>query len=106
MSKYLSVMLFSVTMLLSGCQLRTENDANSPALPTTPALGSADWQQWVDTNIQSGDGQGHGPDIGSEEWCGTIDHRIFRGSTGLTPCSDEWNQKVTEVILKKSAAKM
>lgn len=42
----------------------------------TPLLCSEAWNRMIDANVTSGDGQGHGSDIGSDEWKGTIEFRL------------------------------
>ena len=37
---------------------------------------SAAWNEWVEQEVGSGDGQGHGPDIGSQEWQQVIQFRL------------------------------
>ena len=34
------------------------------------------WYQAVEENVTSGDGMGHGPDIGSEEWKSVIEFKL------------------------------
>ena len=33
-----------------------------------PEPCSAEWNTWVEEQLGTGDGQGHGPDVGSGEW--------------------------------------
>lgn len=54
-------------------------------------IGSPSWQQWVDANARTADEQGHGPDIGSDEWCDTVDNKLFEGESNFQPCSEQWN---------------
>lgn len=70
------------------------------ACQSTPdvSLGSPSWQEWVESVVQSNDNQGHGPDIGSIEWCYTIDKLLFENQSGDEPCSKEWNIKVNNEI--------
>ena len=35
-----------------------------------------DWNRLIDDVLQSGDGQGHGPDLGSAEWQSVIEFRL------------------------------
>lgn len=76
--------------------ISTENTANAPA------EGSEDWLVWVEKSVGTGDGAGHGPDYGSQEWCFVIEKKLFANASGMTPCTKSWNHKVTETLLKKS----
>jgi hypothetical protein len=49
-----------------------EEDASAPAT----RLCSDAWYQAVEAQLASGDGQGHGPDIGSDEWQSVIEFRL------------------------------
>lgn len=58
-----------------------------PALAELPGADPAcskAWQQSVEARVSSGDGQGHGPDLGSAEWQGTVEFRMgLRGRADL-----------------------
>jgi hypothetical protein len=52
----------------------------------TPEPCSADWNRYVDEELVSGDGQGHGPDLGSDEWKGVIEFKLgVRGQPEVPP---------------------
>jgi len=60
--------------------------------PAMAALASADpacsaaWQQSVEARLPSGDRQGHGPDLGSDEWQSVVEFRLgLRGRPALPP---------------------
>jgi len=42
----------------------------------SPGLCTAEWYRFVDQKLVSGDGQGHGPDLGSDEWKGVIEFKL------------------------------
>lgn len=90
------------TALLAGCASAPGGGQEGGSAPSSdagaPTLGTPEWQTWVDRKIGSGDGQGHGPDVGSSEWCSTIDFRLFGGASGLPPCSPLWNQRVHHML--------
>lgn len=49
-----------------------------------PPLCAAGWAPAVETNVGTGDGRGHGPDVGSHEWQSVVEFRLgVRGLTGL-----------------------
>jgi len=78
-------LLASSLCVLSACQ--------SQSLQTeTPKLCTDSWYQAVESAIPSGDGMGHGPDIGSEEWRSVIEFKLgIRGNPEVPDRnSQEW----------------
>ena len=76
--------------------------SNSPALagaePGSPC--SDDWYRFVEKKVVSGDGQGHGPDLGSDEWKGVVEFKLgIRGEPGL-PARDsqEWCDLIDKLV--------
>jgi membrane-bound inhibitor of C-type lysozyme len=48
------------------------------------ALCAAGWAQGIESQLQTGDGRGHGPDIGSDEWQSVVEFRLgIRDLPGL-----------------------
>ncbi len=66
--------------------------------PGTPC--SDEWNRFVDQKIISGDGQGHGPDLGSDEWKGVVEFKLgIRGQAGLPARdSDDWCQLIDRLV--------
>jgi len=64
---------------------------------------SSEWNRYVDRIVVSGDGQGHGPDLGSDEWKGVVEFRLgIRGQTGLPArASDDWCQLIDRLVQKQ-----
>ncbi|MDO6619569.1 hypothetical protein [Shewanella sp. 6_MG-2023] len=91
----------SLTLLagltLSGCsqdvpkqqteQSTMQSSAQSSAQSTAAVESSLCTQAWfkqVDQQLISGDGQGHGPDLGSDEWQSVIEFKLgVRGDTDV-----------------------
>ena len=66
---------------------------------TPPAhhdIGTSAWQHRVEQKIGIITPSGHGPDIGSDEWCQAVEFRLFNRQSGLAPCSPDWNHKVDQ----------
>lgn len=61
---------------------------------------SDEWNRFVDHKIISGDGQGHGPDLGSDEWKGVVEFKLgIRGQAGLPARdSDDWCQLIDRLV--------
>ena len=59
---------------------------------TLPEPCSENWLELVESKLGTGDGQGHGPDIGSMEWRSVIEFKLgLRGSNALPERgSKEW----------------
>ena len=64
----------------------------------------AAWSQWVEQLHPITDGQGHGPDIGSDEWAGAVTKKfqvMDAQGHGPDPKSDEWRAAVEKKIKAK-----
>ena len=71
------------------------NAAVELAVPCTE-----EWNRFVDKKLVSGDGQGHGPDLGSNEWKGVIEFKLgIRGQADLPGRnSDAWCQLIDQLV--------
>ena len=58
------------------------------------------WYQFVEHKLVSGDGQGHGPDIGSDEWKSVIEFKLgIRGQSALPDRdSEDWCQLIDALV--------
>jgi hypothetical protein len=56
-------------LLLTAC-------SNQKPETEVPVPCTAAWYQAVESNIPSGDGMGHGPDVGSEEWKSVVEFKL------------------------------
>jgi hypothetical protein len=67
------------------------------------ALCSDDWYRYVDRQIVSGDGQGHGPDLGSDEWKGVVEFKLgIRGQPDLpVRDSDAWCELIDRLLRER-----
>jgi hypothetical protein len=66
--------------------------------PASPC--SQEWYQFVEQNLISGDGQGHGPDLGSDEWKGVVEFKLgIRDQADLPRRdSDDWCQLIDQLV--------
>lgn len=64
------------------------------------------WYRTIDNKVPSGDGQGHGPDIGSDEWKSVIEFKLgVRGKPGVPRRdSDAWCQYVDRLANDHASA--
>jgi poly-gamma-glutamate capsule biosynthesis protein CapA/YwtB (metallophosphatase superfamily) len=60
----------------SGLKFAENGDIEPASRPYVPASCSNALYESVDAQIESGDGMGHGPDIGSTEWMGVIEFKL------------------------------
>ncbi|MET0065628.1 MAG: MliC family protein [Candidatus Thiodiazotropha sp.] len=73
---------------------------------TADVACSHDWYRATERRLVSGDGQGHGPDLGSEEWKSVIEFKLgVRGHADIPPRdSDDWCRYVDSLMGKQSAS--
>ncbi len=68
------------------------------------AAGTKDWFEIVEAALQIRDAQGHGPDVGSQEWMNAVDKKVFPGKStderSLVVGSPKWMEVVQMVILR------
>ena len=78
---------------MSACQNQT------PQAETSDPC-SESWYQSVELALSSGDGMGHGPDIGSEEWKSVIEFKLgIRGKPDVPDRnSQEWCSYINDYL--------
>lgn len=74
--------------------------------PTTVVPCSAPWNQAVEESVPTGDGQGHGPDLGSEEWKSAIEFRLgVRGNPNVPDrAGDAWCGYIDRLVRERAPA--
>ena len=77
------------------CLLKTSLPENQAPEPCTER-----WYQELEATVSSGDGMGHGPDIGSEEWKSVIEFKLgVRGNQGVPDRnSREWCRFIDDLL--------
>lgn len=79
-------------LLLAACQ----------NMASTEKVGSEAWLEKVDRQLAVSDGQGHGPDYGSQEWCNVVHIRLYgQDPAQPVPCDQAWMEKVDQEIKKR-----
>lgn len=68
----------------------------------TETIGSEAWLERVNQELAVSDGQGHGPDYGSQEWCNVVHLRLY-GEQSQKPvdCDQKWMQDVDAAMRKR-----
>lgn len=86
------IVLLSI-LIVSSC-----GDEKTPDLNPKPC--SEPWRQYVEAQLQTGDSQGHGPDVGSLEWRSVVEFKLgIRGDPAVPSReSDEWCTYIDEKI--------
>ena len=93
MNQLISVFLVSSLCILSACQEQIP-------LAEAANLCTESWYQSVELAIPSGDGMGHGPDVGSEEWKSVVEFRLgIRGKPEVPDRnSQEWCSYIDNLL--------
>lgn len=96
MNRLLAISIISSLCVLSACQEQTlPGEASNPC--------SESWYQSVESAIPSGDGMGHGPDVGSEEWKSVVEFRLgIRGRPEVPDRNSQaWCNYIDDLLLRK-----
>ena len=98
-SIYRSAVL-SLTFGLAACTHNPPGEQAAQASPEPERYCSPEWYQLVENQLQTGDGQGHGPDLGSGEWRSVVEFKLgLRGQLNLpVQNSDHWCRYIDQVL--------
>jgi len=90
-----SILLFAI---VSGCCVNADKQGNTQVC-------SKDWYALVEKQIPTGDGLGHGPDIGSSEWRSVVEFKLgIRGNKKNPPVeSTQWCNYIDHYYINSSA---
>lgn len=93
MNKLTSFFLLLALFTLSACQAQTMQSK-------TREVCTEAWYQAVELKITSGDGMGHGPDIGSDEWKSVIEFKLGIRDNPSVPerNSSQWCNYIDDFI--------
>ena len=92
MSKWLTLLL-----LLGALAARAGGTSAAPE-PCSDA-----WNRYVEKELVSGDGQGHGPDLGSDEWKGVIEFKLGVRGQADVPARDsaDWCEYIDRLMRER-----
>lgn len=78
-------------------------DKGGNSTPMAPRPCSEQWYRFVEERVTTGDGRGHGPDIGSDEWKSVVEFKLgIRGTPDLpNRNSDAWCRRIDQMIRQK-----
>lgn len=97
MNKISTLTRFLISVIvIAGC---TENNAQQ----SIPQDCSSEWYKLVEQKVNSSDGQGHGPDVGSTEWRSVIEFRLgLRGNAEVPALeSEQWCNYINDYLMNK-----
>lgn len=93
MSRWFAICLVVGAAHVTACQ-------RDGSTSETTALCSESWYRMIEDRVPTGDGQGHGPDIGSDEWRSVVEFQLgIRGESDV-PRRDSaaWCRHVDEIV--------
>lgn len=63
---------------------------------------TSDWYSQVEKQVSTGDGRGHGPDLGSGEWRSVVEFKLgIRGNPDVPPKNtDQWCDYINRNYIK------
>lgn len=93
------LLLAPSAVMLTGCEsmMVREPDPVVETAEVSPAPQEWNaWARWIENRYPISDDQGHGPDIGSNEWAMAVDRNlgVTVGGHGPDLKSDEWRSAV------------
>lgn len=99
MNRYLLLSLIVVAAVVQ------VTDSLKPTLAARPLCSDA-WYRTIEEKVQTGDGQGHGPDIGSEEWQSVIEFKLeVRGKPNVPKRdSEDWCRYIDQIVSERELA--
>jgi len=85
-------------LLLVAAHISACERAKSPS--ETRSACSESWYRMIERKVPTGDGRGHGPDVGSEEWKSVVEFKLgIRGEPGLpSRDSEAWCRDIDEIV--------
>lgn len=93
MHKWLAIFLIAVVAYAAA-------HAGEKSIPVTKVPCSNSWYQFLEGQVPTGDGQGHGPDIGSDEWKSVIEFKLgLRGKPNIPRRDSEaWCRHIDQIL--------
>ena len=88
-------------VLIGACSdAEQQSQASEPSL--TNNVCTEAWFEKVDKQVVTGDGQGHGPDLGSMEWHSVVEFKLgIRGDESLPDADSElWCRYIDQHVIK------
>jgi len=95
-----------VTIFLILAAVSAQASDGRRSSPETNALCSDSWYRLIEEKVPTGDGQGHGPDVGSEEWKSVIEFKLgIRDKPNLpSRDSEAWCRHIDQIVRESRAS--
>lgn len=78
---------------------QAEHEAILAKAPHPNLVGTQEWYVWVNEAAGISDGQGHGPDLGSDEWNRAVQKRVMGFEADESIAFDKnWQRRVDRAI--------
>ncbi len=99
MSRWIAISI----IFLAVCVQASDDHRSSMAAET---LCSDSWNQFIEEKIPTGDDQGHGPDVGTDEWKSVIEFKLgIRGNPDLPGRDSEtWCRHIDQIVRERYAS--
>lgn len=92
-----AILLSALLLTLYGCS--QESNTSASATPCSPS-----WFEAVEAKVSTGDGQGHGPDVGSSEWRSVVEFRLGVRGDEAVPSSESqaWCDYIDALVFQSA----
>lgn len=76
------------------------------SLSEATRICSDSWERFIEQSVPTGDGRGHGPDVGSDEWKSVVEFRLSIRDRPDVPerDSEAWCRYIDQIVRKNKAA--
>lgn len=104
MSVRIGMAIGSAILLFCGCSPTSEPQLSPASQLQQTQYCDQTWFKKVEMQIVTGDGNGHGPDLGSLEWRSVVEFKLGVTGNDSLPAvsSDLWCDYIDEHFLKKA----
>jgi uncharacterized protein len=91
---------FCLTIFFISAAVCAEAGNAATSTLDTEILCSEAWYRSIEEKVPTGDGQGHGPDVGSDEWKSVIEFKTgIRGMSGIPKRdSKDWCRHIDQIV--------
>ena len=89
-----------ITIFLIVTATCAEASNSGTLIPEARVLCSDAWYRFIEEKVPTGDGQGHGPDIGSDEWKSVIEFKLAIRDKSDLPRRDieDWCRHIDQIV--------
>lgn len=93
------LLIVTIALMGAGC-------VGTNPLPDSVDICTEAWARSIEDTLLTGDGQGHGPDIGSDEWKSVVEFKLgIRGEPAVPPRdSSAWCDHIDQVVHSRAAS--